>query len=483
MDQSIGGKASALMYLLCGVGLTSVASTVSAADWVISPSVELQYIYTDNALLIDDDRLSDRVTVLRPSLSAYKEGGRASLDFNYAPEYRHYRDETHDNEAVHFLRAEGNVEIAENHLFLDGWMNADRTNITSTGRSSHQGLTGSADDTDYYTLGLSPYFTAKLGDFSVVEARLTGDRVSYSEDIENDSTGKKGEIAFASGSTFTTQIWEVLFQQSIVDYENLEEDNEIRIFRAELIQKLTNQWALAFSAGYEDYELAVAEDRDDSTWSLGAIFTPTPRTQFALGVGERSFGDNFYFDFSHRSSRSVWTATYEQDFISARDELSAQSLFQRLDAFGNLVRDPVFESTSSIHRSGASPSINEEYYESKRFDTEFTYQTVRSLLSLRGGYHERDYDISASDTEDIELALLLSRRITQLTTAYFRLTGTDHEEEALTYDQYSATLGVAYQFGQESRVHFNIAHLDRDADTDVDSYKENFASISVSTQL
>lgn len=482
MEQIFRDKVT-LLSLVSGIGIAAASSGAFAADWIVSPSVELQHIYTDNALLAEEDRVSDRISILRPSLSLYKEGSRASLDFNYAPEYRYYWDETHDNETVHYLRAEGNVEIAENHLFLDGWLSADRTNISSSGRSGVQGLTGSADDTDYYTVGLSPYFTAKLGTFSVVEVRITGDRVNYSENIGDDSTGRRGEIAFGNGSMFTNQIWEVLLQQSNVDYENLEDDNEIKIFRGELIQKLTHQWAVAFSAGYEDYNLAITEDRDDTTWSLGAIYTPNPRTSIALGVGERSFGDDYYFDFSHRSSKTVWTATYKQDYISARDELSAQPLFERLDAFGNLVRNPILESTTSLVRSGSSPTINEDYYESKRFNTNFTYQAVRSSLSLRASHHKRHYDTSGNDTEDTELALILSRRITRLMTGYIHLAGINHDEDSLVYDQRSGTLGINYQFGHESIFGFNIGRLERDSDSDLDSYTEKYAGLSIRTQL
>jgi uncharacterized protein (PEP-CTERM system associated) len=482
-DRSLGGKASALVSLVCCMGLTSITETLYAADWVISPSIGFQQIYTDNALLTNESTVSDNISVVRPTLSLYKEGGRATLDFNYAPEYRHYWDETHDNEAVHFLRADGNLEIAENHLFLDGWLRADRTNITSSGRTGVGGLTGTEDDTDYYSLGVSPYFTAKLGSFSVVELRLMADKVKYSEDLENDSTGKRAEIAFGNGSMFKNQIWEVLLQQSNVDYENLDDDNEIRIFRADLIQQLTSQWALSFSAGYEEYNLALTEDRDDSTWSLGAIYTPGPRTHVALAVGERSFGDDYSFDFSHRSSKTVWTASYEQDFVSARDELGAQPLFERLDAFGNLVRDPILESTTVLVRSGYSPTINEDYYESKRFNTEFTYLTVRSSVTLRGSYFERNYDQSGSNTEDTVFAILLGRRFSRLTSGVIQVTSTDHKENMLVYDQWSGMLGVSYQFGADSRIDFNLSHLERDAERDADSYKENYASIGVRSQF
>ncbi|MES9989926.1 MAG: TIGR03016 family PEP-CTERM system-associated outer membrane protein [Candidatus Thiodiazotropha endolucinida] len=481
MEQIFGGKPLVYTCLACGMGLAANTGTLYAADWVISPSIGIQQIYTDNANLTHEDEVSDNITVVRPTLSIYKEGARANLDFNYAPEYRHYWDETEDNEVVHFMRTEGNVEIAENHFYLDGWLRADRTNITSTGRSGIGGLTGTEDDTDYYSVGLSPYFTARLGDFSVVEVRFTGDRIDYSEDLDNDSTGRRGEIAFGNGSMFTNQIWEVLYQQSDVDYENLDDDNETKIFRAELIQKITNQWSAAFSAGYEEYDLAVADDRDDSTWSIGAIYTPNPRTRFALGVGERSFGDDYYFDFSHRTGRTIWTASYEQDFVSARDELSTQPLFERQDAFGNLVRDPILESSPVTVRAAYSPSITEDFYESKRFTTEFTYQTTRTSINLRGRYLERLYDRSGRDTEDIELSVLLTRRLARLTSGYIQISGIDHEEEVLVYDQLTATLGVSYQFGTNSRVGFSITHLERDADTDVDSYEENHASLNVTS--
>lgn len=509
-EQIVGCKPLIYAGLACGMGLVVDTGSVHAADWIISPSIGIQQVYTDNVYLtpeegdlIHDEPVSDNITVVRPTLSIYKEGARASVDFNYAPEYRRYWDETEDSEVVHFMRTEGNVEIAENHLFLDGWLRADRTNITSTGRSGLGGLTGTEDDTDFYSVGLSPYLTGKLGDFSVVEVRYTGDKIHYSEDDSNDNTGKRGEIAFGSGSMFTNQIWEVLYQQSVVEYEELDDgdsvdaetgdENESKRFRAELIQKITTQWAVAFSAGYEEYQLATGVDRDidESTWSVGGIYTPNPRTRYALGVGERSFGDDYYFDFSHRSSRSMWTASYEQDFISARDELTTQPLFERQDTFGNLVRDPILEASPVAVRAAYSPSITRDYYESSRFSTEFTYQTQRTSINLRGRYVERVYEESGRDTEDIELGAMLTRRLARLTSGYFQIASVDHEEDVLVgdqlitteYDQWTATLGVTYQFGTNSRVGFSISHLERDSDVEATSYEENHASINITSRL
>ncbi|MEL0584447.1 MAG: TIGR03016 family PEP-CTERM system-associated outer membrane protein [Candidatus Thiodiazotropha sp. (ex. Lucinoma kazani)] len=468
-------------YRVCGYLIICFVTSAHAGDWIISPGVGIEQIYTDNAFLTSENEESDTISVVRPTISIYKEGARASLDLNYAPEYRHYWDETEDNDVVHFLRTEGNVELVENHLFLDGWLRADRTNITSSGRTGINGLTGTADDTDFYSVGLSPYYTARLGSIAVLEARYTGDSVDYAEDSQSDSVGNRVDIAFGSGSSFTNQIWEVLAQHTVVDYDNLDDDNETTIFRAELIQQLTHQWALTFAAGYEEYNLAVTQDSDDAIWSLGAIYTPNPGTRVAIGFGERTFGDDYYLDFSHRSSRTIWTASYEQDFVSAREEVSNLPLFQRQDEFGNLVRDPILDSPPSLTRTAFTPSLTEDFYETKRFVTGFTYQTLRSSMRLRGGYYERIYDRSGRDTEDLELGLTFTRRLSRLMNGLFQIAFVDHEEDVLIYDQWTASLGLNYQIGNDSRIALGLTHLERDADVDLLSYEENHASIRFTT--
>jgi long-subunit fatty acid transport protein len=88
------------------------------------------------------------------------------------------------------------------------------------------------------------------------------------------------------------------------------------------------------------------------------------------------------------------------------------------------------------------------------------------------------------NTKDIELSLLLQRRLGQLTNGYFQISSADHDEENLIYDQFTATLGMSYQFGTDSSVGFSIAHLERDAEEDengldLNSYEENHASLNV----
>jgi uncharacterized protein (PEP-CTERM system associated) len=469
-------KMRKLPALLGGLGLSTFSFTATATDWIISPAVTVEQSYTDNALLTHDDEKSEQITVVRPSLSLYREGARARVDINYAPEYRYYWQDTEDDELVHFLRGDGNVELMEDHLYLDGWATADLTTITSTGRNGIGGLTGRGDTTEVYTAGLSPYFKTRLGNFSLFEARYTLDSVNYSEDGLDDSVGQRADLVLGSGSAFSNQVWELSATHNVVDYDNLDDDNEVSQFRGEFAQQLSRQWALAFAAGYEDYTLVLNDDMDGSLWSVGVIYTPNQRTRLAIGGGERAFGDDYYLDFSHYSKRTAWIASYQRDYTSARDELMRPSLFERQDAFGNLVRDAVLDNPPAVDRGGA-PTIGEEYYELERFATQFTLSTDRTTLSLGASKSNRNYETRVGDTQDLNLSAGVTRTVSQRTSAYLHLSWTDHEEDVLNYKDYVAALGGSYQFGVNTSTGLRLAHLKRDAQIDTSSYDENSFNI------
>jgi uncharacterized protein (PEP-CTERM system associated) len=467
-----------IVYLLSGVALSTLSLTAAAGDWIISPAVSLEQSYSDNAKLTSDDEESESITILRPSISAYREGARASVDFNYAPEYRYYWDDTEDDELVNFLRAEGNVELLEDHVFLDGWGTADLTTITSTAGSGINGVTGLDDTTEVYSAGISPYFKTRMGNISVFEARYSLDTIRYDDDELEESDGQRVDLALGSGTAFSNQVWEVTAYHNQVDYEDQDEDNKVKQIRAEFAQQLSRQWALAFAAGHEDYDLVLNEDFDGSLWSVGIIYTPNTRTRLAMGGGERAFGDDYYLDFSHMSRRTVWTASYSRDFASARDELMHPTLFQRQDAFGNLVRDAVLEAPPSVDRTGG-PTISAEYYELETFSTSFTFATSRTQFVLSASRTERDYALVINDTEDVSGGFSVSRDLSPKSSANFNLTWTDHQEEALDYDEWIAALGGSYQLGTRTYLAARLARLERESDIDRENYTENTFAITL----
>ena len=471
------------MRLLALCSLLSFPLSSLAGEWIISPSVAIDQVYTDNALLSSDNEENESVTRVRPGISIYREGGRANLDFNYSPEYRHYWEETRDNETVHLLRANGDVELVENHFFVDAWATADQTRLSSS-RSSPDGLTGSTENIDYHTIGLSPYYTTRFGNTSVFEARYSADKVDYDDEGEVDSTSQELDLILGSGTYSVAQAWEISASHTIEDFSGTgtSEDNKISIFRGEFIQQITRRWALAFAAGYEDFELILGDDVEGELWTVGFVFTPGSRTRLALGGGERAFGDDYYLDFEHRSGRTVWTINYKRDYISARDEATSTTLFQRQDAFGNLVRDAVLDNPPPVTVTGVS-TLSAEYFESDRVTAAFTFRTQRTRAVLRAGLVKRDYELAGQDTRDVNVTASFFRLISRRFSGVSRLLWTDHQEEMQDYEEWSLSLGVNYLLGTNTTITTNVTHLERDAEIDSGTYDENRVSIGFLTRL
>jgi len=452
---------------------------VHAGDWVLAPGLTLEQVYTDNANLDETDGRSESITRISPRISAYRKGARAELDLRYAPQYRHYWQETESNQVVNFLRADGQVELYEQHLFVDGWATADQHTINSGGKTGIDSLTGTGDLTEVYTGGISPYYTTRLGRDLAAEARYSLNRVYYADQDLNSSTGQRLDLVLGSGPSIRMLPWQLHLEERQVNYDNLEEDDKIRRARAEANYQIDHAWALSATLGYEDYQLAVNDDQDGEIWNVGFIYTPSSRTRLAAGVGERFFGTDYYLDFTHQSNRVVWNANYARDVVSARDEVVETDMFARQDEFGNLVRDPVLEAPITSVRTGAT--LNEQYYLLDKFTTAFTLATERSILTLTAAYIERDYeqDQPTSDTEDHNLAMYLSRQIRQRLSGFARLSWNDHQQQLNDYQQWIASLGSSYRLGENTALTFNLSHLDRDAKIDTGSYTENRASLAL----
>jgi uncharacterized protein (PEP-CTERM system associated) len=464
-----------MAFLSQGLGYTL---TAQANDWILAPGVTMEQVYTDNVNL-DEEGRSESITRISPWISAYREGARARLDLRYAPQYRHYWQETESNQVVNFLRADGQVELYENHLFVDGWATADQRTTNSAGRTGIDSLSGSGDLTEVYSGGISPYYITRLGPYLAAEARYRLDRVYYAEDGLDGNTGQRVHLMLGNSPSYRALLWKLHLEERQVNYDALEDDDRIRRARSEVNYQLSRTWALTGTLGYEKYELAVSNDQQGNLWNVGFIYTPTPRTRLAAGVGERFFGTDYYMDFSHRTKRLVWTASYSQDVASARNEVLDSDLFARQDEFGNLIRDPVSSSAPTDVRSGAT--LNEEYYLLDKFNVSVSLAMERTRLTLSAAYIKREYDQDAlnEDTEDHNLVANLNRTIRQRLSGYLRLSWNDHQQESSDYQQWIARAGGSYRLGERSSLNLSLAHLDRDASVDIDSYTENRISLAL----
>ncbi len=463
------------IFSIVGLGLLSLPVSSLAGEWIISPSIGIDHIYTDNVFLSTEDPQSENITRVRPTLSVFKEGARGNFDFNYAPEYRYFWDDTQSNQTINLLRTSGNLEVVENQLFIDAWATSDQTQLSS-GRSSPDGITGTTEPIDYYILGLSPYYTTRFGNTSVLEARYSVDKVDYSDDLAVNSTSQTLDLVLGSGTYTVAHAWELAATHTVEDFAGEARDNKISRFRGEYIQQLSRRWALAFAAGYEDYQLVNNNDVDGDIWSLGLIITPSSHTRFAIGGGERAFGDDYYMDFLHQTAFTVWRLGFTRDYISARDETTEDTLFLRQDEFGELVRDAVLDNPPPVSVTGIS-TLSADYYESDRLNGSVTFRSTRTQAMLRASLIKRDYaeDSSQQDTRDVVTSIQLNRVLSRRFNGVTRVLWRDHEQDLLDYKEWVFSLGLTYSLGMNTAISASASHLERDADSELNSYDENRA--------
>ena len=321
--------------------------------------------------------------------------------------------------------------------------------------------------------------TGRLGRFADIHASYTLNRVEYSEEEQASSTGHRANLLISNDHAVERIAWGLGLEQSRVDYEDRDEEDKISRAIADLIYKLDRRWALTASVGYEDYELALREDESGEIWNLGFVLTPSARTRLAAGFGERTYGDDQYLNFSHRTQRTVWTADYRQSFVSARDEVIRPSIYDRYDAFDNLIEDPV--STNPVQEARSGPTLSEDYYLLKDFNARLLWQSIRTSLSLDANFTEREYEASLSirDSSKLQISAQATRYLKANLSGMLGLKWTDYEEDLSDYEQWSASIGGSYQMGPKTSVRLKLSRLERDGTLAADSYTENRATLGL----
>jgi uncharacterized protein (PEP-CTERM system associated) len=464
---------------------TLFVSSGISADWTVTPGIALDQVFSDNALLVSKDEKAEdeSITIVRPHLTILNEGQRFDLDLNYAPEYREYNQETKEDEWVHFLELDQETALVRDHLFLGLGARANQRTITDRNRAGTDGLTGSEELTQVYRTEIRPRYTGFLGRSTQFELSLAANRVWYSEDTSentevdlDDSTERRVDLKAGSSSFVTSPLtWNIVLEASRLKYEDRDEEDETKRGVAGLNYRLNRQWTLTSLFGYEELQLSEQLDRDGEIWRLGFIYTPTGRTRFEAGGGEDASGNDYFLDFSHTSRRTEWTASYESEFVSPRNEVSQSEVFSSADGLGD----------SSVVRLDSGPTINRDHYLLSTFNTTFTLQTGRTTSSISGRYREREFDseLPAEDNRETMITGEISRRLRPRTTAFIRVLHVDFQEdrpsedEDYEYERWIYALGGRYQFLYDASLALELRHLDQSSNSDADEFEENRATL------
>ncbi len=295
-------------------------SAARAQGWDIVPTLTVAETYTDNVVLAQEAlKQSDWVTQVIPGISIVGNGPRLRLNATYTPEFLYYAKGTRESDVLHRGNAVGTAELAENLLFVEGGARVDQYNISLQGPLTTGNVNVTENRTTATNAYVTPYLQRDFGSSIRGEAKYTLSTFrSDNPTVIADNVANRINLRLTNGPARKVFTWDFAYKNERIDYET-QQETFTEVFTADAQRLITSTVGLLGQAGYEKYDSGIpGAFVEDSRWSAGIEWTPTPRTRLVATGGQRFFGDTYGFDFRHRTRLTTWSASYSEDVTTAR---------------------------------------------------------------------------------------------------------------------------------------------------------------------
>lgn len=453
-------------------------TSVYSADWQVKKSLTVSEVYTDNADLSHDNKKSEFIATVTPNISLQGNGARANVSVNASLEANSAEGE---GDAINpRLGANADAELLEDFFFIDASVNITQNTVDAFRPSGTDTLSNTSNTTNTYNYNISPYFTQRFKGFAEVVGRYSYNNQLNSNNNASDSDSQSFELNINSGDDFQRLTW-----GGTVNYKDSGSDNtssELLSTDVNLGYRVNRVWNLRGSAGFEsnDFESTRSEN-DGSRWSMSAIWTPNNRTSLNIGYGDRFFGSVPTLDFSHRSRRSLLTASYSRELTDSASLLSQQNAFQTTDAFGNPI-DPI--TGDPLPLTNSTTNITEGLFVNERFQLSYTLTGKRSSVMVGGSHSVQIYEDGRADETLEKYNISLNRRLSRVLEADV---GYSLSQQSRTGNADAVTseynVGLTSQIGVDSNLSFTYRLIDRESQDLSNDYQENRLQLSFTTSL
>jgi uncharacterized protein (PEP-CTERM system associated) len=470
----------------CAAGLCLLPGTALAAEWTRGANMSVGAVYSDNVELESRNEQDDLYGVVMPSLSLQGTGARANLNLDAALEMNS-RSGGGTGNYNPYLNADGEAEFIEDFFYTSVFARAGQTTTDPFRASSDSSLTENENTGTTYSYGVEPSIRTRLGSFATFNASTRWDQQVSANDDFDDSAQQDYRASLRSGPDFSRLSWGIDGNHRITDYDDNAgggngQDDEYSSVTIPLGYRLSRKWQLTASVGreWQDYD-AQESDRDDDTWDVGMVWTPTTRTSLNVGYGDRYFDNTPRFDFSHRSKRTTIRASYDRTLTTTRDLRARELDFGQDNPFG-LPFDPSTGQPIPISENRGfldSGSVIDE-----RLQASIALQGRVTTLTLRGQRSEQTREDNSDEGTFDDLNLDLSRALSsKLSLSLGARWEGDEDPDGLTADTMRYYLGLSRQLGLRTSMSFNYQYSDRDSERVDDDYTENRVSLNMTFTL
>ena len=387
--------------------------------YIITPSLGLRLLGTDNVRNTATNRQADFITFIEPSLAVEANSLRATGRFFYSPSARIYAETNSFNSVFQSFSGQGLVTLLPGQLYLDlrgfGGGQVIGGGFGPAGTTS--GVTNSNNLVQTYSLSASPYYVHRFGDTATTQVGYslqyfgTSGGTGFVTVPPPGSGGLTGGIPVGSTAPFLTSQYTIANEGywvlrsgpdfgrfaaelrtvgTVYDSNGVLSGGHRLISTVQTAYSINRQIALLLEAGYENqfYGGTQPLSIDGPVWSAGFRWTPNPDSSVTVKYG---FRNGFYSGFLNGNvavgARTRLFGTYAETLGTLAQQATDLLSTATVDAYGNPVN--TIGGTPIIAAFGGSLLATQSSLQrTKRFTAGVTYSLERDTVGLNGFWIE-----------------------------------------------------------------------------------------------
>jgi uncharacterized protein (PEP-CTERM system associated) len=488
------------------------ACHASAAEWRVTPRLDIRQTYTDNVRLAPrGSEQSDFITDLSPGLNVSANGPGLKLKADYAFQYLRYANDGKGNSSFHRLNAATGVDLIKNLFSFDGNASISQQSISLNGVRATDNYAITDNRTTVRTFTASPYLHHEFRGFATAELRYTHTTVDTSANVMSSSQSDGLRLSVNSDSSSRKLGWGINYNTQRNSLANADAVNSSTA-SGNLRYLVTPQFSLNATGGYDKYDyLATAgtPGPEGRFYSGGFSWQPTERTTLAASAGRRFYGKTYSLSSSVRSRASVWRLSYDENITTSLSQFGLTTTDSTADFLNQLFRSSIpddaqrqqtvdqFIATTGLPAT-LTHSIN---YLTNQF---FLQKALRASVAITGAKNTVVFTafnvsrqpqsvqsapealaglsaLTTGDTRQTGLDALWNWRVTALTNAMLNADITKSKTNFNSTEERLKTIRAALAFRLQAKLNgvVELKHAVQTSGASGNNYRENAVSASL----
>lgn len=513
-------RTSSLIVTVASVYFLFYYTQSYGLSWTINRNIQAQEIYSDNIRLAPSGSEQGAfVTAVNPGISITGQSARSTMSLNYRMQNLYNAGGNNNLSIYNQLQSNSHNTFITNKLFLDSNSSISQQNINNNLIGSNN-INGSANSTNVYNFGISPYWTPRFSNYASGTARVnintvvTGGGSIFNNTINSqsnnnlnslsDSVNLAETINLKSGSYFQRVNWNLSFNNN----ENYRINNPNISFQNlnGRVGVPVNAYFNFFSQGgysHNNYQSTTGNNTGNNNnglyYTVGGQWKPSQRFNITAGAGNNSYvtvyfspmsrltttttysnnavgtnfgqysggngggnsGQNWTTAINYQTRRSTWTLTHNNTTTTSQQILAQNQIFPTLDQQGNPVNNP-----DPNQRIINNPILSNDVIVTKTWNLSVAFNTGKSTFSTNVYDQNYKYQNSGINQELTGLTGSWSWQFASKTNSYVRpqWQHNDNQGSANNSQYYSVAIGVNRTITSQINGVLEFRHINQTSD-------------------